>query len=404
MNISCFIRPGSGIPFACILGAAFFPAACRKAGPPPPPPPAEVQVIKVQPADVPIYREWVGTLDGTTNAVIRPQVTGYLQKVVYDEGSFVKKGQLLFEIDDRPFVAAVDQAKAALVEAEARFKKTEIDVNRLRPLAATQAVSQQELDDAIQSNAAARGGVDGAKATLEKARLDLGFTRITAPIDGIAGIAKGQIGDLVSQASGELATLSAVDPIRVYFSASEQEYLNAIALVQTRASADAAAGSLSGADTDDLVRKLHIELELILGDGATYPQKGVFRFADREVSVGTGAIRIAGEFPNPGHILRPGMFCRVRARTHVEKGVVVVPQRAILELQGSYQVLVLGDDNKAVVRPVKTGERVAGGWIIRDGLKPGETVIVEGVQRARAGGPLHATPYEEKKAPAPPKA
>ncbi|WP_052360860.1 efflux RND transporter periplasmic adaptor subunit [Geminisphaera colitermitum] len=395
MNTSRVTRSRVGILTASLLASALFLGACHKAPPPPPPPPAEVQVIQVQPADIPIYREWVGTLDGTTNATIQAQVTGYLKKIAYTEGSYVKKDQLLFEIDDRPFIAAVDQAKASLVEAQARLKKTEIDVNRLRPLAASQAVSQQELDNAVQSNAAAQGGVDGAKATLEKAQLELGFTKITAPIDGLIGIAKGQIGDLVGQSSGELTTISAIDPIRVYFSLSEQEYLAAIAIARKN---DNDAGT-----TDQVTAKLHLELELILGDGQIYPQKGAFKFADRQVSVGTGAIRIAGEFSNPGHVLRPGMFSRIRARTQVEKGVIVVPQRAILELQGSHQVLVLGADNKAQVRPVKTGERVASGWIIKDGLKPGETVIVEGVQRARAGGPLHATPFGAKDAKTPPK-
>lgn len=333
--------------------------------------PPEVDVMTVTQKDVPVYSEWVGTTEGMVNANIRAQVTGYLAKQDYKEGATVKKGDLLFEIDPRTFKAALDQAQAQLAMAKARLGKTELDVKRYKPLAKESAISQQELDDAIQANLAAKAGVQAAEASVEQARLSLGFTRITSPVDGIAGSANAQIGDLVGPTqTGELTTVSTVDPIKVIFPISEQEYM---ALARELAKV--------GDGTDARRQKL----ELILADGSVYPHKGDFFFAERQVDVKTGTIRIAVVFPNPGNLLRPGQFGRVRALLSTQKGAIMVPQRAVMELQGSYQVAVVGQDNKVSIRPVRTGERVGSLWVITSGLQPGERVVVEGIQKVKSG-------------------
>ncbi len=339
-------------------------AGCSEKGEPGTEPPA-VETVAVTQQDVPVYREWVGTLDGYVNAQIRAQVTGYLRRQAYQEGSLVRKGDLLFEIDPRRFQAVLDQVKGQLAQAEARLGKTELDVKRFTPLAETSAISQQELDDAVQANLAAKAAVTSAKAAVEKAELDLGFTRITSPIDGIAGIAMAQIGDLVGPAiAGELTTVSTVDPVKVYIPVSEQEYLN-----------------LAASHTP-LER---LSLELILANGRVFPQRGRILFADRQVNDRTGTIRVAAAFDNPGNLLRPGQFGRVRALLEVKHGALLVPQRAVNELQGSYQVAVVGPDNRVDLRSVKPGERQGTLWVIDDGLKPGERVIAEGIQKAKQG-------------------
>jgi membrane fusion protein (multidrug efflux system) len=335
------------------------------------PPVPEVEVMTVTQKDVPTYSEWVGTTEGLVNANIRAQVTGYLARQAYKEGASVKKGDLLFEIDPRTFKAALDQAEAELAMAKARRGKTELDVRRYRPLAKEQAISQEELDDAVQANLASKAGVQAAEASVEQARLSLSFTKITSPVDGIAGSANAQIGDLVGPSqTGELTTVSTVDPIKVYFPISEQEYMS-LARDSVKA----------GPEADPTRRKL----ELILADGSEYPYKGEFSFAERQVDVKTGTIRIAAVFPNPGNLLRPGQYGRVRAVLDTKKGAIMVPQRAVMELQGSYQVAVVDSENKVDIRPVKTGERVDKMWIITDGLQPGERVIVEGLQKVRKG-------------------
>lgn len=334
-------------------------------------PAPEVEVMTITQKDMPVYSEWVGTTEGLVNANIRAQVTGYLSKQAYKEGSSVKKGDLLFEIDPRTFKAALDQAEAQLAMAQARLGKTQLDVKRYRPLAKEQAISQEELDDAIQANLAAKAGVQAAEAAVEQARLSLSFTRITSPVNGIAGSANAQIGDLVGPTqTGELTTVSTVDPIKVYFPISEQEYLTLARGVPK-----------AGAETDTRGK----ELELILADGSVYPHKGEFSFAERQVDVKTGTIRLAAIFPNPGNLLRPGQFGRVRAMMSTQKGAIMVPQRAVMELQGSYQVAVVGPDNKVNIRPVKPGERVDNFWVITSGLQPGERVIVEGIQKVKEG-------------------
>jgi membrane fusion protein (multidrug efflux system) len=364
--------------------------------------PPEVEVVQVEQKDVPIWNEWVGTLEGFVNAQIKAQVTGYLLRQTYQEGSFVKKGQLLFEIDPRTFQAALDQAKAQranaegqLAQAEANQVKAQLDVNRYTPLAKEQAVSQQDLDNAVQGNVAAQAQVRAAKAQIDAARaqvdaaqLNLSFTRIVSLIDGIVGVAQAQIGDLVGPTS-LLTTVSTLDPIKVYFPVSEKGYLNYI-----KENPDAAKRA---------EQERQLGLEMILADGSRYPHEGSFSFADRQVDVKTGTLRLQGLFPNPGNILRPGQFARVRAITTTKKGALLVPQRAVTELQGGYQVAVVGKDNKVSIRPVKVGERVGSLWIVQEGLKPGERVVAEGIQRVHADmtvnpKPLKAMP-EAKSAP-----
>jgi membrane fusion protein, multidrug efflux system len=368
-----------------------FSVGCGKSAPPKPPPP-EVEVVHVKQKDVPIWGEWIGTLDGLVNAQIKPQVTGYLLRQTYTDGAFVKKGQLLFEIDLRTFQAALDEAKGKLANAEGQLAtaqsnqvKAQQDVDRYTPLAKEQAIPQQDLDHAIQANQAAKAQVEAAKAQIEaakaqveSARLNLGFTKVVSLIDGIAGIAQAQIGDLVSQ-STLLTTVSTLDPIKVYFPVSEREYLDYV-----KEHPDAAK------------RAAQESFELILADGSVYPHKGTFSFADRQVDVKTGTLRLQAVFPNPGNVLRPGQYARIRTVTKTAKGALLVPQRAVTEQQGSYQVAVVGSDNKVQIRPVKVGERVGTDWIIEQGLKPGERVVAEGVQKVQAGvvvnpKPLRAT-------------
>lgn len=359
--------------FLAAMSAFVIAAGCEEKKPAPTAaPPPEVEVVQVIQQDVPVYSEWIGTTDGLVNAKIRAQVSGYLLKQTYKEGATVKKGDLLFEIDPRPFKAALDQALAQLAIAKARFGKTELDVKRYTPLAKESAISQQELDDAIQANLAAKAGVQSAEAAVEQARLNLDFTRIVSPIDGIAGTAIVQIGDLVGPAStNELTTVSTVNPIKVNFPISEREYLEAV-----QGKAHTGRRQSTAAD---------MPLELILADGKVFPQPGKFSFADRQVDVKTGTIRVAALFPNPGDILRPGQFARVRAVTETRQNALLVPQRSVTELQGSFQVAVVGPDNKVSIRNVKAGERIGSLWVIDEGLEAGERVVVEGVQKVREG-------------------
>jgi membrane fusion protein (multidrug efflux system) len=352
-----------------------------------------VEVVQVEQKDVPIYGEWIGTLDGFVNADVRAQVTGYLLRQGYQEGSFVKQGQLLFEIDPRPFQAVLDQAQGQLAQARATLAnaqavqgRTQLDVNRYTPLAKEEAASQQDLDNAVQNNLAAKATVATSEAAIqtdeaavETARINLDFTRLIAPIDGIAGQAQLQVGALVSPSSGVVTSVSTVDPIKVFFTVSESEYLDWNKRFPTETTRQAADKSL--------------RLQLILADGSTYPRDGTFYFADRQVNVGTGAIRIAGLFPNPGNILRPGGYGRIRTAVRVQKDALLVPQRAVTELQGAYQVAVVDSENKVSIRTVTVGDRVGSQWIIADGLKPGERVVAEGVQKVRPGAQVNPKPY-----------
>jgi RND family efflux transporter MFP subunit len=411
--------------------------------------PLQVEVVQVEQQDVPLYSEWIGTTDGMVNADVRAQVSGYLVKKDYTEGSFVKQGQLLFEIDPRPFQAALAQAQgnlaqsqgqlgqataqleqfqanlaqadSQLLQAEAQLSQseanqgmTQLNVDKYAPLAAQKAVTQQDLDNAVQTNLAAkaqvkasRAGVETAKsqikaanaavgtakaaiasaqaqvqssqAAVKTAELNLGFTRIVSLIDGIAGIAQAQVGDLVNPTSGIITTVSTVDPIKAYFTVSEQEYMTFMNRYGTPAERDTALQDL--------------ELELYLADGKAYPQKGKFFVADRQVDPTTGAIRLAGIFANPGNTLRPGQYARVRAATSTQKDALLIPQRAVTELQGSYRVAVVGSDNKVSIRPVTLGPQVGAMWIIQDGLKAGETVVAVGTQKLSPGMIVNPKPF-----------
>ena len=339
-------------------------------------PTPEVEVTSVAKQDVPIYGEWIAVLDGYVNAQIQPQVTGYLMKQTYQEGALVKKGDVLFEIDPRPFEAALAQAKGQLAQAEAQLGKTKLDVERDTPLARERAIPQAQLDNDIQANEAAKAVVLAAQAQVDQAQLNLGFTKVRSLVDGLAGLAKGQIGDLVGP-NTVLTTISQVNPIKAYVSISEQQYLQSASRINA-----AAMGK-------DVAVKSAKTLELVLADGSTYPRKGWFVFADRQVDLKTGTIRVAAAFENPESLLRPGQFARVRLPVRLAAGALLVPERAVVETQGSYSVVVVGTDNKASIRPVKVGERVGQKWIIAAGVNAGEQVIVEGMQKVREGAPVN---------------
>ena len=333
-----------------------------------------VEVVEAAQKDVPIYSEWVATLDGLVNATIKAQVQGYLTKQNYKEGDPVKKGQVLFEIDPRPFQAALEEAKGQLAQAEARWQTAKANLARIKPLAEQNAVSKKDLDDAIGFEESTKASVISAKAALDKAQLNLDWTKVTSFIDGIAGIAQAQVGNLVGPGQVEqLTTVSTVNPIKAYIQLSEQEYMR---LAESRKPTEKKS------------------LELILADGTVWPQKGEFFVADRQVDVKTGTIKIATTFPNPKAILRPGQFGKVRAVMDTKKGAVLIPQRAVNELQGNYQVAVVGPENKVDIRSVKAGERVGTFWIIDEGLKPGESVIVEGTQKVKQGSVVSPKPFQ----------
>jgi len=340
------------------------------------PPPPNVQVVEVVQRDVPVYHEWIATLDGYVNAQIQPQVSGYLIQQNYREGALVRKNDVLFKIDPRPFQALLDQAKAQLAQAEAQLGKTQLDVQRDTPLAKEKAIAQSQLDNDIQANLAAKATVQADQALIEQAQLNLEFTNVRSLIDGVAGIATGQVGNLVGP-QAILTTVSQLDPIKAYFVVSEQQYL---AFVQRNPTVAA---------REKTERQLI--LELVLSDGSTYPEKGKFFAADRQVDVQTGAIRLAGLFPNRENILRPGQYGRVRFVSYIRPAALLVPQKAVTELQGLYQIAVVGSDNKVNVRSVKVGERTGSMWIIEEGLQPGERIVVEGVQKVRDGMPVKAT-------------
>ena len=331
-------------------------------------PPPSVQVTEVVQRDVPIYHEYLATLDGYVNAQIQPQVSGYLIKQNYLEGALVSKNQILFKIDPRPFQAIVDQAKAQVAQAQAQLGKTQLDVQRDTPLAKERAIAQSQLDNDIQANLAAKATVQADQAALEQAELNLEFTNVRSLIDGVAGIATGQVGNLVGPQT-LLTTVSQLEPIKAYFTVSEQEYLAFVKRNPTAADREA--------------REKQLDLDLILSDGSNYPRQGKFYFADRQVDIQTGSIRLAGLFPNPSNVLRPGQFGRIRFISYTRKGALLVPQKAVVELQGSYQVAVVGADNKVSLRTVQVGERSGAMWIVNQGLKPQERVVVEGVQKVR---------------------
>lgn len=369
----------AAVCLAACLGALSI-AGCRKEetvqAPPPPP---EVEVVAAQTRDVPILAEWIGVADGLVNAKIRAQVGGYLLRQNYKEGSLVKKGDLLFEIDPRPFVAALAKAEAQLAQARSQQATTDLYVKRYEPLVKQGAISRQQYDDAVQNDLSAKAGVQSAQAAVEEARLNLDFTKIISPIDGVAGAANVQIGDLVgSSSSTELTTVSTLDPIKVFFPISESEYLNVARDVQRTQRMENEPPAAN--------------LDLIMVDGTIHPYKGAFSFADRQIDVKTGAVRIAALFPNPDNILKPGQFARVRALVEVKKNATVIPQRAVTDMQGTMLVAVVGPGDVVEVRPVKAGVRNGPDWVIESGLKPGERVVVEGTQKARPGTKVRPKP------------
>ena len=348
-------------------------AGCGKEKAAPPPPPV-VEVVDVVQQDVPVTMEWVASTDGSVNASIRPQVTGYLISQNYKEGDVVRKGQVLFRIDPRVFQAALDQANGQLAQQQARWTTAKANLKRIKPLAAQNAVSQKDLDDATGQEQSTHASVIAAQATVDKAKLDLEFTRVTSLIDGVAGIAKAQIGDLVGPGQiGELTTVSTVDPIKVYVPVSEQQYLK---------STESRKGRSNGTT-----------LELILADGSTFPHKGKITFADRQIDPKTGTIKVATLFPNPGNLLRPGQFAKVRARIGTEMNALLVPQRAVTDMQGKLMVAVVGPDNKVTIRSVEAGQRVGQLQVISKGLNPGEKVVSEGVQKVKEGMPVSPKPF-----------
>ena len=365
-----------------VLGAAAILATglngCSHRNDPPPQHPPTVEVASVVQKDVPIYGEWIATLYGYVNAQIQPQVTGYVIKQDYREGSFVRKGDVLFEIDPRPFQAMLDQAKAQLAQAQAQLGAVTLNVNRDIPEAKEQAIPRSQLENDTQSQLAGKAGVAAGEAAVEQAELNLGYCKVRSLIDGIAGIAQVQVGNLVAP-SAVLTSVSQLNPIKAYFPISSVEYLRIAGRVSP-----GAVNLLSGASP--------ISLQLILPNGKAYGHKGQILFADRQVDSQTGTIQVVGAFPNPGNILRPGQTGRVRALTEMLRGALLVPQRAVTELQGGYQVAVVGPDNKIAIRTVEVGERVGSLWIVTQGLKSGERVVAEGAA-ARDGMVVTPEPY-----------
>jgi len=350
--------------------AVFLVAGCGSPKAAPAAPSPDVEVASVLQKDVPIFSEWVATLDGYVNAQIQPQVAGYVIRQTYKEGSFVRKGQILFQIDPRPFQALLDQEKALLAQSQAQLGKTEMDVNRDTPLAKERAIAQSQLDNDVQAKRAGQAAVKAAEALVEQARLNLEFTDVKSLVDGIAGIAQVQIGNLVNPTT-VLTTVSQVDPIKAYFSISEQEYIHYADRINAQTQKEIPSGGPL--------------FDLILADGSIYSHKGFALLTNRQVDTATGSIQIVCSFPNPKNALRPGQFGRLRAAPEVRTGALLVPQKAVTELQGTYQLAVVGADNKVSIRAIKVGDRVGPEWIVESGVKPGELVIVEGLQKVRSG-------------------
>jgi RND family efflux transporter MFP subunit len=348
--------------------------------------PPDVMVTPVVRQDVPVIAEGVGTTAGTVDAQIRAKIQGYLLNRKYIEGSYVRAGDVLFVIDSRNYQASFDQMKGELARAEAAYKKTQLDVKRDTPLAKQGAVSQKELDDSVQANEANKASVFAAQANLDKAKLNLDWTVVKSPIDGVAGLANAQIGDLIME-STLLTTVSKVDPVKVLFPISEKMYLRFAERIQ-RAVADP---SMDAAQRPDL--------DLILADGTVYAHKGKVALPDRQVDAKTGTITLVGYFSNPGNVLRPGQYAKVRATIETLHDALLVPQRAVQELQGIYQVAVVDADNKIVVRPVVPGIRAGTKWVIQSGLSAGELVVVEGLQKVRTGLVVSPKPVPPEPAP-----
>jgi membrane fusion protein (multidrug efflux system) len=341
-------------------------------------------MVEVTPAiqkDVPLEGEWVGTLEGYVNAQIQPHVNGYLIRKDYQEGGVVRQGQVLFEIDPRPFQALLDQAKGQLAQAQAQLANADINVRRDIPEAEAHAIPQSQLDNDTQAQLGAKATVEADQAAVEQASLNLGYTKVLSLIDGIAGINTVQVGSLV-EPSSVLTAVSQVNPIKVYFPISEQEYV--------RMADGGGPGSV-----DWLTHAPQIPLHLTLADGSAYPHPGRIIFADRQVSTETGTIQIVGEFPNPKNLLRPGQYARIQAPTGSITRALLVPQAAVSQQQGTYQVTVVGSDNRAQLRTVEVGPKVDTLWVITSGVKPGERVAAVGAEKTKEGQLVNPTPYKE---------
>ncbi len=406
--VRCGVTAALGINL-WLAGCGKSPATANAQGSQPPP---EVGVSTVIQKDVPVYGDWVATLDGYTNANIQPQVSGYLIKQEYKEGSLVHKDDVLFDIDPRPFQAALDQAKGQLAQAQGQLSQAEgqlaqaqaqlllaqINVKRDTPLAQVHAIAQSQLDNDIQTQSqndalirtdqgaieASKASIQAAQAAVEQAQLNLGFTKVRSLIDGIAGIATIQIGNLVGPTT-VLTTVSSLDPIKASFSISEQEYLDLAGKIRSGTSSDLL-------NEAKLNQANEIPLQMTLSNGNVYAHAGHIIFADRQVDPQTGTIRIMGAFENPGNLLRPGQFGRIRALTGIRKGALLVPQRAVSELQGRRQVAMVGPDNKVAIREVQTGERSGEMWIISSGLQPGDRVVSEGTSKVGEGAMVNPKP------------
>jgi membrane fusion protein, multidrug efflux system len=352
---------------------------CEKKEVAPPPMPPEVEVTNVVQQNVPTYEQWVAQLNGQVNADITPKVQGYLLKRDYTEGFFVHKGQLLYQIDPRPFVAALDEAKAQVAVAVANQSEAENNVTRDRPLAEQHAIPQKQLDTDISTLAADVAQVNAAKASMVQAELNLSWTKVLSPIDGLAGTSNSNVGDLVGTAT-KMTTVSDINPIRAYFNISESDYLGRAQLIS-----QAVRGGKGHAAS--------FPVEFIQANGITYPAKGKIILVSREIASQTGTIQLAADFANKDGILRPGGFGNVRIETGMTKNALLVPQAAVIEVQSMYQVVVVSPENKAMFRPVKVGDRIGTNWIITEGVKPGEKVIVQGFMKVREGTPVSAKPY-----------
>ena len=354
-------------------------SSSAKGGGPPQYPPPDVTTATVEQKDVPVFGEWVANLDGYTNAQIQPQVTGYLIRQDYKEGSQVSKGQILYEIDPRPFQAALDQAQGQLAQARANLQLAQINTKRDTPLSEAHAIARSQLDNDLQTEAADQANVKAQEAAVETQKLYLGWTKVYSLLDGIAGIATTQVGSLVTQ-STILTTVSQVQPIKVYFAISEQEYLALSKKARDRGAADL------------LHSSNRVPIELTLANGSVYPTKGYFVFVDRQVNTSTGTIRVAAAFANPQNLLRPGQYGRVRAQTDIHRNALLVPQRAVTQLQGSYQLAVVDNNDKVHIHAVEVGPQVGQEWLITSGVQPGDRVVVEGVGKMADGMSVHAKP------------
>lgn len=377
-------RASLALPTVTLIAAGLL-GGCGKTPPPVVRPAPQVQVLEVKPQDVPVTKTWVTTLTGDVNAEIRAQVSGYLQAQNYNNGGYVQAGQQLFQIDPRPFQAALEQAQGTLAQAQAQLTASELTAKRSAELYAKNVISRQQYDDQTQAYEAAKASTQAAQAAVNQAQLNLNFTRITAPVDGLTSIATAQVGDLVSPSSGVLATVLKIDPIKVQFMVPEQDYINYI----KQFFADPSQSPIGRNAPPEL------QLSLTLADGTKYPEAGKLTSVNNVVGISTGSITMQGAFPNPGKLLRPGQFGLVTATVRTDSGAFVVPQRAVVDIQGTKFLALVGDGNKAMMREVVLGPTLGSDQIVTSGLKAGDRVIVEGQQKVTDGTVVVPTAYVE---------